>query len=88
MTSFRKHLSIPGLLILVRSVFSNISDHRKNNVKISLPDALMSGLAMFLLKYSSLLKFEIVVLKIIEMEMLTIIINYWRRQLCILIKKR
>jgi len=58
MLSFRKHLSIPGLLALVSSVFSAIPDPRKNKVDISLSDALMSALAMFSLKYSSLLKFD------------------------------
>ena len=56
--SFRKYLSIPGLLIIVRSVFSRVPDHRKKNIEISLPDALMSALAMFLLKYPSLLQFD------------------------------
>ncbi len=56
--SFRKHLSIPGLLTIVRSVFLTIPEHRKKNINISLPDALMSALAMFLLKYPSLLNFE------------------------------
>jgi hypothetical protein len=58
MPSFRKHLSIPGLLMIVRSVFSMIPDHRKKKIDISLPDALMSALAMFLLKYPSLLQFD------------------------------
>ena len=58
MSSFRKHLSIPGLLMIVRSVFSMIPDHRKKKIGISLPDALMSALAMFLLKYPSLLQFD------------------------------
>ena len=55
---FRKHLSIPGLLTIIRSVFSAIPEHRKKNIDILLPDALMSALAMFSLKYSSLLKFD------------------------------
>jgi hypothetical protein len=58
MPSFRKHLSIPGLLIIVKNIFSSVSEHRKKNINISLPDALMSALAMFSLKYSSLLKFD------------------------------
>ena len=56
--SFQKHLSIPGLLTIVRSVFLAIPEHRKKDVSILLPDALMSALAMFSLKYSSLLKFD------------------------------
>lgn len=55
---FRKHLSILALLTIARSVFSAIPEHRKKDVDISLPDALMSALAMFSLKYSSLLKFD------------------------------
>jgi Transposase DDE domain len=58
MSSFRKNLSMPGLLIIVRSVFSSLLDSRKKMVNISLPDALMSALAMFILKYPSLLKFD------------------------------
>jgi hypothetical protein len=45
-------------LQIVRSIFSAIPDKRKKNVNISLPDALMSALAMFSMKYSSLLKFD------------------------------
>jgi hypothetical protein len=58
MAAFRKHLSIPGLLATVRADFETIPDHRTKRVNISLPDTLMSALAMFLLKYSSLLKFD------------------------------
>jgi hypothetical protein len=56
--SFRKHLSILGLLITVRSVFSSLLDSRKKTATISLSDTLMSALAMFMLKYFSLLKFD------------------------------
>jgi ribosome biogenesis protein Tsr3 len=58
MLHFRKYLSIPGLLMIVGSIFSKIPDHRSKNITVSLPDALMSALAMFLLKYPSLLQFD------------------------------
>ena len=38
--------------------FGRIPDHRAKNVKYSLPDVLMSGYAMFSLKYPSLLQFD------------------------------
>lgn len=58
MAAFRKHLSIPGLLATVRTDFKTIPDNRTKRVNISLPDTLMSALAMFSLKYPSLLKFD------------------------------
>jgi len=54
----RKDLNADALFSLVRSGFEKIKDHRSNNTKISLPDALMSGFAMFSLKDPSLLAFE------------------------------
>lgn len=54
----RKNLSAPGLLATVRECFENIADHRQRRGSITLPDALMSGLAVFSLKYPSLLKFD------------------------------
>jgi hypothetical protein len=50
--------SAPKLLGLVRACFEKIQDHRLKKPKISLGDALMSGLAVFGLKYSLLLKFD------------------------------
>ncbi len=56
----RKHLSAPGLLKSIRQVFSQIeatdSCHARND--ISLADCLMSGMAIFGLKYPSLLQFD------------------------------
>lgn len=49
-------LSAHNLLAAVRATFADIAD--KDNVTITLPDCLMSGLAIFGLKYSSLLQFE------------------------------
>jgi hypothetical protein len=54
----RKTLSAPGLLKSVRNEFEKIPEHRSGRVKYSLPDVLMSGLAMFGLKYPSLLQFD------------------------------
>ncbi|MDQ7089594.1 MAG: hypothetical protein Q9M50_02985 [Methylococcales bacterium] len=51
-------MSIPNLLTIVRSIFSAIPEHQKKNIRISLSDVLMSALAMFLLKHSSLLQFD------------------------------
>ena len=53
-----KSLSADSLLALVRAGFERIPDQRAENAKISLPDALMSGFAMFSLKEPSLLAFD------------------------------
>jgi hypothetical protein len=53
-----KSLSADSLLALVRTGFEQVPDRRAENAKVSLPDALMSGFAMFSLKDSSLLAFE------------------------------
>ena len=45
-----------NLIEAIRTSFTNIPD--KNNTIISLPDCLMSALAIFGLKYPSLLKFD------------------------------
>lgn len=55
--SFRKHLSMPGMLKKVRECFDSIPDQRKTR-GVSQSDCLMSGLAMFSLKIPSLLKFD------------------------------
>ena len=54
---FRKVLSAPGLLRLVRRSFSRIDDPIAGR-GLNLADCLMSGLAVFGLKYPSLLSFE------------------------------
>ncbi len=56
--TLRKHLNADTLLSLVRKDFQKIPDHRAKNSKISLDDALMSALAVFLLKDPSLLAFD------------------------------
>lgn len=54
-----KHkLRIPGLLKLVRRTCERIQDPIKREVSIPLSDCLMSGVAMFNLKYPSLLQFD------------------------------
>lgn len=51
-------LSADALFGLVRGEFEQIPDPRADNATLTLPDALMSGLAMFSLKDPSLLAFE------------------------------
>lgn len=54
----RKKLSASGLIETLRSGFKEVTDHRADNIKISMDDALMSGFAMFSLKDASLLEFD------------------------------
>ena len=54
----RKTLSAPGLLKTVRKEVEKIPEHRTGKVEYPLPDVLISGLAMFGLKYPSLLQFD------------------------------
>lgn len=54
----RKTLSAPGLLKNVRKQFEQIPDHRVGKPDYALPDVLMSALAVFGLKYPSLLQFD------------------------------
>lgn len=53
----RKHLFLPGLLNRARHMFGKIKDPCRQPT-ISLTDCLMSAMAMFSLKYPSLLSFE------------------------------
>ena len=59
-SSFRKHLSAPGLLGTIYRQFSKIQDPREfsRNNTITLSDHLMSGLAIFGLKCPSLLDYD------------------------------
>ena len=51
--------STPSLLKRVRRCFEKVDDVREaKQIKIQLPDCLMSALAVFHLKYPSLLKFD------------------------------
>ncbi|MGP8320392.1 MAG: transposase [Methanosarcinaceae archaeon] len=54
----RKYLNADALFSLVHSGFEKIKDHRPQNIKISLTDALMSAFVMFSIKDPSLLAFE------------------------------
>jgi len=54
----RKHLSADALIKAIRADFQEIPDHRAENAKIPLDDALMSAFAMFHLKDPSLLAFD------------------------------
>jgi hypothetical protein len=51
-------LSAPNLLDVTKKTFDAIPDNRQTRSKITLTDCLMSGLAIFGLKYPSLLQFE------------------------------
>jgi len=54
----RKHLSADPLYELLHQSFERVPDPRRDGSPISLPDALMSGLALFALKDPSLLAFD------------------------------
>ena len=55
----RKELSATGLLATVRGCFENIADHRDaSSVTYTILDSLMSGLAIFGMKFPSLLQFD------------------------------
>ena len=56
--SLSKYVSAPALLHQVRQAFEQVPDPRRYGQQFSLPDVLMSGLAVFGLKYPSLLKFD------------------------------
>ena len=56
--SLHSHLSAPVLLSQARKAFEKIPDSRRYGQQFSLPDVLMSGLAVFVLKFPSLLKFD------------------------------
>ena len=54
----RKELSAAGLLGIVRRCFEAVADPVARRSGASLADCLMSGLAVYGLKYASLLKFD------------------------------
>ena len=60
MQTNRINLSADAFYSTVKSVFNKIPEFRKlkGNIKVSLPDALMSELAIFAMKFPSLLKFD------------------------------
>jgi hypothetical protein len=53
-----KHFSAPAWVGQIREDFEKISDPRHGGQPFSLPDVLRSGLAVFGLKYPSLLKLD------------------------------
>ena len=55
--AFRKNLGIPHLLQVLRQGFEKIPE-KSPHCKIPLADHLMSGMALFILKYPSLLQFD------------------------------
>lgn len=57
MSKFKQHVSIPNLLKVVRGSFAKIPNHLSRS-QISLTDCLMSGVAIFGLKFASLLQFD------------------------------
>ena len=56
----RQHLSMPGLVASVRGCFAVLEDprRRQSSVRHTLSVTLSSALAMFSLKYPSLLRFD------------------------------
>ena len=54
----RKHLCLPSLLRVVRQGLKKVPDPVSRKATISLADCLMSGVALFGLKYPSLLQFD------------------------------
>jgi len=54
----RKTLSAPGLFSVVKKSFEKLSDNCISRSNITLADCLMSGLAIFSLKFPSLLQFD------------------------------
>lgn len=58
MSKFRKHLSIPRLLSAVMKQFRRVPEQTVQGSTLSIADCLMSGLALFSLKYPLLLKFD------------------------------
>jgi hypothetical protein len=56
--TMHNHLSAPALLNQVRKDFEQVDDPRRYGQQFSLTDVLMSGLAVFSLKFPSLLKFD------------------------------
>ena len=54
----QESLSVDSLIVNLRSRFDSFTDKRAKNSSVSLTDILMSAYAIFSLKYSSLLQFE------------------------------
>jgi hypothetical protein len=56
--SVRKQLNADGIIATIREDFKKIPDSRARNTSIALDDIFMSALALFHLKYPSLLQFD------------------------------
>ena len=58
--AFREHLSAPGLVRTLRGAFDKVKDWRKPSPRIdfSVADSLLAGVAIFAMKYPSLLRFN------------------------------
>ena len=54
----RKNLTADAMFAAIRKDFAKIVDHRVNNKKIPMVDAMMSGFVLFPLKDQSLLAFD------------------------------
>ena len=54
----QESLNVDTLIVNLRSRFDSFTDKRAKNSSVSLTDILMSAYAIFSLKYSSLLQFE------------------------------
>jgi len=54
----RKHFNADALFMSIRREFEKMPEFRTGDIKISIPDALMSAFAMFSLKDPSLLKLD------------------------------
>ena len=55
---FRNKITYDSLILELRDFFSTITDPRNRSINYAFVDFLMSGFAMFSLKYPSLLQFE------------------------------
>jgi hypothetical protein len=55
---FQESVTLDGQTAKLRKRFEELADHRAANSSYPLNDILMSGFAMFSLKYPSLLQFE------------------------------
>jgi hypothetical protein len=58
MKVMKKHVSMPSLLRRTRQQFAKVPDKESSRARLSLADCLMTGLAVFSLKYPSLLQFD------------------------------
>ncbi|WP_286019340.1 hypothetical protein, partial [Candidatus Venteria ishoeyi] len=55
---FHRSLSIESLLKIIKNEVVKIPEYRVGSLEYPMPDVVMSGFAMFALKYPSLLQFD------------------------------